>query len=88
MPSSSSIRRETFFSRDCTLTDALGLVASTRQEWAVVSYGLERIRAPRSLLDAFPVEPGDEITMPETTARSPLVLPPPSHQGGRGRCHS
>lgn len=61
------VRRETFFSRDVALVDADGAVASARQEWAVVSYGLERIRAPRSLVEAFPVEPGPEVELPRVT---------------------
>lgn len=70
------IRRETFFSRDITLADAEGMVASARQEWAVVSYGLERIRAPRSLVDAFPVEPGPEIELPAVIPCATRELPP------------
>lgn len=70
------VRRETFFSRDLALADADGIVAAARQEWAVVSYGLERIRAPRSLVDAFPVEPGPEVELSAVTPCPALDLPP------------
>lgn len=69
------IRRETFFSRDLRIADAEGPVSRARQEWAVVSYGLERIRAPRCLVEAFPIEPGEEIAMPAWTAHRGPDLP-------------
>jgi acyl-CoA thioesterase FadM len=70
------VRRDTFFSRDLALVDGDGPVASARQEWAVVSYGLERIRAPRALIDAFPIEPGPEVALPAAIPCAVVELPP------------
>ncbi len=70
------IRRDTFFTRDSAVQDARGVVARTRQEWAVVSYDLAAMRAPRELLEAFPPESSPEVSMPEIEPRAEVALAP------------
>ncbi|MDQ3030814.1 MAG: thioesterase [Myxococcota bacterium] len=52
------MRREMLSTRELRVRSARGEIASARQEWVHVSESLEPVRAPRSLLEAFPEEPG------------------------------
>ena len=60
----SRMRREMLSTREIRVRSERGAIASARQEWVYVSESLETTRAPRSLLDAFPVDPGPEGDAP------------------------
>ncbi|UJR78244.1 hotdog domain-containing protein [Sandaracinus amylolyticus] len=65
----SRMRREMLSTREIRVRSSRGAIASARQEWVYVSESLEMARAPRSLLDAFPVESGpDDDAAPELPA--------------------
>lgn len=73
----SRMRREMLSTREIRVRSERGPVASARQEWVYVSESLETTRAPRSLLDAFPVDPGpDGDAPPELPA---LAAPVDAH---------
>lgn len=59
------MRREMLSTREVRVRSARGAIASARQEWVHVADGvLAPVRAPRSLLDAFPEESGPEGDVP------------------------
>jgi acyl-CoA thioesterase FadM len=60
----SRMRREMFSTREIRVRSARGAISAARQEWVHVSSSLEPTRAPRSLLEAFPEEPGPEDDRP------------------------
>lgn len=56
----SRMRREMLSTREVRVSTPKGPLATARQEWVHVDASLAPARAPRSLLDAFPVESGPE----------------------------
>lgn len=60
----SRVRREMFSTREVRLRSSRGVIAKATQEWVHVSESLEPVRAPRSLLDAFPAESSPEEDEP------------------------
>jgi acyl-CoA thioesterase FadM len=69
----SRMRREMLSTREIRIRSARGAIASATQEWVHTSAALEPVRAPRSLLDAFPTESGPEG---DASARLPPITEP------------
>jgi acyl-CoA thioesterase FadM len=69
----SRIRREMFSTREVRIEGAAGPVCDATQEWVHVAADLSPTRAPRTLLDAFPIDAqqGASVAMPALAVSEP-----------------
>ncbi len=73
------MRREMLSTREVRVRSPRGPIASARQEWVHVSESVEPMRAPKTLLDAFPEEsgpPGDIVVALPAVIRALEPQPP------------